>query len=163
MCKTTSKFDSPMMGTAYQWGAMSSCERKKVGAILAKDNRVLNVAYNGTISGADNLCEIDCPQCKGNPFDKVLQEGCERCQGAGIISNPNVVHAEKNLIAFCAKNGIPTDGCTVYVTLSPCIECSSLMKQAGIQKIVYDEVYRDTSGIEFCEQHGIEVVKFKEQ
>jgi len=143
-----------MMGTAYQWAKMSSCRRKKVGAVLAFDNRILNVAYNGTVSGKNNDCEIECPEC-GNDID----ENCNRCQGDGIISNPHVIHAEKNLIAFCAQNGIPTKGCTVYVTLSPCIECATLMKQAGIKTVIYDEQYRDISGIEFCKNMGIEVHK----
>jgi len=148
------KFHKPMMGTAYQWAEMSSCKRKKVGAVLAYNNRILNVAYNGTVSGENNDCELECPECSSN-----IQNDCSTCQGTGLISNPHVIHAEKNLIAFCAQNGIPTKDCTVYVTLSPCIECSTLMKQAGIKTVIYDEQYRDTSGIDFCSKMGLEVIK----
>lgn len=154
-----------MMETAYTWARMSSCKRKQVGAILEKDGRILNTGYNGTISGQDNKCEVDCAYCEGtgeepNYITGNGRESCSYCQGQGQVSNPNVVHAEKNLIAFCAKNGIPTDGCTVYVTLSPCTECASLMTQAGIVKVIYDEEYRDTSGIELLKSYDIEVTKY---
>lgn len=166
------KYDKVLMNTATVWAELSSCKRKKVGAALSKDNRILNVAYNGTISGQDNACEIECEYCSGSGRlefkncrdieNPISTETCTKCQGQGIISNPNVVHAEKNLIAFCAKNGIPTDGCTVYVTLSPCTECSQLMAQAGIKAVVYNEAYRDLAGVELCESVGMDVRKYKE-
>lgn len=157
-----SKFDKPMMGTAREWADLSSCERRKVGAVLAKGNRPLNTGYNGTISGTDNNCEKSCESCNGKGFTTHYDNDvtCEKCQGKGVITNQFVVHAEKNLIAFCAKEGIPTDGCTVYVTLMPCVECASLMVQAGIKKVIYDEDYRDDSGVQFLKGVGVEVEKF---
>lgn len=154
------KYAQPMMGTAHVWSQMSYCERRKVGAVLAKGGRALNTGYNGTISGQKNECEETCSLCKGEKYYQGVT--CTKCQGAGRITNNKVVHAEKNLIAFCAKRGIPTDGCTVYVTLSPCLECASLMKQAGIIHVIYDEQYRDTTGIEFLKEIGVKVTKFSD-
>ena len=157
---TETKYAKPMMGTAKVWSQMSYCERRKVGAVLAKGGRALNTGYNGTISGQKNECEEPCPLCaQAGIYEDTI---CPKCQGAKKITNNKVVHAEKNLIAFCAKRGIPTDGCTVYVTLSPCVDCASLMKQAGIVKVIYDEQYRDTTGIEFLQEIGVEVVKFSD-
>jgi len=157
------KFIKPMMDTAYVWAEMSSCIRKKVGAVLEKDGRILSVGYNGTISGTDNKCEKDCLDCNGSGTVSSYEERrCESCQGKGIISNPNVVHAEKNLIAFCAKNGIATEGCTVYVTYSPCTECAQLMKQSGIVKVIYDEAYRDLSGVELLNSVGVDCKPIKD-
>lgn len=154
------KYSKPMMGTAKVWAEMSYCQRRKVGAVLEKGGRALNTGYNGTISGQPNECEEPCMACN----ETGEQDGiiCIACNGMKHVTNKTVIHAEKNLIAFCAKRGIPTDGCTVYVTLSPCVECASLMKQAGIVRVIYDEQYRDTTGIEFLESIGVEVVQYKD-
>ena len=159
MVVSMEKYSKPMMGTAKVWAEMSYCQRRKVGAVLEKGGRALNTGYNGTISGQANECEEDCSHCDATGE----KEGniCPQCQGSKTVTTKTVIHAEKNLIAFCAKRGIPTDGCTVYVTLSPCVECASLMKQAGIVRVIYDEKYRDTSGIEFLEEIGVEVIQYK--
>jgi len=149
-----SKYDKSMMETAFIFAKHSSCTRKKVAAVLAKENRVLNTAYNGTVSGLSNDCELICENCSG--------KGCDVCQGLGKVSNPDVIHAEKNLIAFCAQYGISTKDTTVYITLSPCQECASLMAQAGVKKVFYSEKYRDVSGIEDCKRYGIEIEQLEQ-
>ena len=158
--RATLKYSKPMMGTAKVWAQMSYCDRRKVGAVLEKGGRALNTGYNGTISGQPNDCEEACALCDATgTLDDIT---CPKCQGHKRVTNKTVIHAEKNLIAFCAKRGIPTDGCTVYITLSPCVECASLMKQAGIVRVIYDEQYRDTSGIEFLKEIGVDVVKYSD-
>lgn len=125
-----------MMQTAQVWAEESYCKRNKVGAVLAKDDRVLVTGYNGTIRGHENDCED------------------------GDITKLTVVHAEQNVIAFAAKNGIPTEGCTMFVTLSPCDQCAKLLVQAGISEIVYMNEYRDKKGIEILRKSGVEVRQF---
>jgi dCMP deaminase len=109
----------------------SSCLKKQVGAILVKDKRIIAQGYNGLLPGDDHLLELD---------------------DQGIS---HTVHAEANVIAFCAKHGIPTDGATMYVTLSPCEKCAELIIQAGIIKVEFKEEYRNTTGIEILMKHHI--------
>ena len=144
------KFDNVMMETAKIWAEMSYCKRRKVGAVLSKDGRILATGYNGTIHGLDNMCEefepvekdeegsdvIVCPKCQGRgevviyfgPYGDV--DKCTTCNGSGKVrvldrTNEFTLHAEQNVLAFCAKNGIPVDGCTLYITDSPCKQCSN--------------------------------------
>jgi dCMP deaminase len=176
------------METAKIWANESYCKRMKVGAVLAKDGRILATGYNGTIHGAENICEcyekfesakeaeealktknsIKCPDCKGSGDISLrgtpYYEPCFKCDGAGILrhidkTNEFTVHAEQNVIAFCAKNGIPTKDTVLYITLSPCKNCAKLIIQAGIKEIVYSEDYRDSDGIDFLSQNGIKVTK----
>ena len=110
----------------------SKAVTKKVGAILVKDNRIISIGYNGTPCGFDNLCEE-------NGFTK-----------------KEVLHAESNCITKCAKSTESTDGAELYVTLSPCFECSKLIIQSGINKVYYKEKYRDTSGLELLKKANID-------
>lgn len=151
------------METAYNWANMSHATRLKVGAVLSRDNRPVNTGYNGTIAGQDNRCEDICEVCNGDGVVTLRisdKTSCSRCQGQGKVTSPKVLHAEKNLIAFCARKGIPTEGCTVYQTHSPCLECATLMAQSGIVKVVYDHLYRSTEGIDFLMSVGVEVEQF---
>lgn len=125
-----------MMRIAWIFAGQSYCKRRQVGAVLVKDNRILATGYNGTLSGRKNDCEED---------GVTLQE---------------VLHAEQNVIAFAAKNGIPMDGCTLYVTTNPCQDCAKLLVQAGIKEVVYQEVYRDVKGLELLADNGVKVVKY---
>jgi dCMP deaminase len=109
----------------------SSCLKKKVGAILVKDKRIIAQGYNGLLPGDDHLLELD-------------NEGVS-----------HTVHAEANVIAFCAKHGISTNGATMYVTLSPCEKCAELIIQAGIIKVEYKEIYRDQTGLYILKKHNI--------
>jgi dCMP deaminase len=131
------KYDKTLMNTAKIWSNESYCDRKKVGAVIAQDSRIISTGYNGTISGSENCCE-------------------DEVQGK-LISKNTVVHAEANAIMYAAKNGIKTDGCTLYVTMSPCVECAKMIIQSGIKRVVYSEQYRMTDGIDFLKEHNIDL------
>lgn len=106
----------------------SICKRNKVGAMIVKDGRPISVGYNGPVSGEEH-----CVSCKGESCDKS-------------------VHAEANAIAFAAKNGMSTEGCTIYITLAPCINCAKLIVQAGIVKVIYERDYRLEEGLKYLER-----------
>jgi dCMP deaminase len=152
-----------MLKTAMIWADESSCERAKVGCVIAKESRIISTGYNGTISGFDNCCEDACEVCGGSgevlsyeqQYDRC--ERCERCGGKGLTSKKTVIHAEANAILFASKNGICTEGGTAYVTLSPCIECSKMIIQSGIKRVVFSKHYRKDEGVEFLRDAGIEV------
>jgi len=130
------RYDVAMLRTAVTWALMSKCNRKKVGAVIASpDYRILAHGINGAPSGFENdVCEEN-----GKTLD-------------------HVIHAEMNAIIYAAKRGIAIDGCSIYLTLSPCKKCSASILQSGIKRVCYMEDYRD-SGIDFLKEHGVEVVK----
>lgn len=117
------------------WSENSYCRRRKVGALLVKDNMIISDGYNGTPSGFENVCEDE----EGRTF-------------------PYVLHAEANAITKIARSSNSSDGSTLYVTSSPCIECSKLIIQAGIKRVVFSEYYRICEGIELLQKVGIETV-----
>jgi dCMP deaminase len=119
---------------AHEWGKLSYCERKKVGAIIVKDRMIISDGYNGTPTGFENFCEDE--------------EGYTKWY---------VLHAEANAISKVASSTQSCKGGTLYITLSPCKECSKLIHQAGIVRVVFTKAYKDTSGIEFLKKAGIEV------
>lgn len=125
------------MDIAQITATMSYAERKKVGAVIAKDGRIISTGYNGMCKGSDNVCEVKTP--------------------SGLISSPEVVHAEANAILFAARNGQSTEGCTLYITMSPCIECAKMIIQCGIKEVYYDEDYRDSSGKELLIKNKITI------
>jgi len=120
------------MNIAKEVSRRSSCSRKHVGAALILDNRIISIGYNGVLPGR--------PKSEGLDSDGVS----------------HTVHAEANIIAFCARNGIATLDSILYVTLSPCDKCAELIKQAGIKKVVFSELYRDTRGIEILTENNVE-------
>ena len=128
------KYDSAYLRIAQEWGKLSYCERKQVGAIIVKDRMIISDGYNGTPSGFENCCEDD--------------------QG---MTKWYVLHAEANAILKVARSTQTCDGATLYITLSPCRECSKLIHQAGITRVVYQNGYRDTSGVDFLLKAGVEV------
>lgn len=134
-----SKFDKAYLRMAMEWAKLSYCNRKKVGALIVKDRMIISDGYNGTPSGFENSCEDEC----GNTHWYVL-------------------HAEANAILKLAASTQSAKGATLYLTLSPCRECSKLVLQAGIERLVYIQEYSDTSGIAFLKERGIEVVKIPE-
>lgn len=134
------KYDETMLATAKLFGELSYCVKAKVGAVIAKDGRILATGYNGTVSGHDNCCEIE--------IEVVLK------------TSPFTVHAEQNVISYCAKNGIATNGATMYITLSPCQLCAKLIVQAGIKRVVFLDLYKDTSGLKFLKDCNIEILKW---
>ena len=126
--------DKRYLKMAEIWAENSYCKRRKVGALIVKDKMIISDGYNGTPSGFENICEDDAGATK-----------------------PYVLHAEANAITKVAKSGNNCDGATLYVTTSPCMECSKLIIQAGIKKVVFKELYRITDGIELLNRAGIEI------
>jgi dCMP deaminase len=134
-----SDIDSAFMETAKVFAKLSYARRLKVGAVLVKDERIISIGRNGTPSGRDNNCEV-------------LSEG-------KLVTKREVLHAESNCISFAAKHGVSTDGCTIYITHSPCFECAKIIVQSGIKEVYYDVDYRDLSSVDFIRQCGIGVNK----
>ena len=116
------------------WAENSYCKRRQVGALVVKDKMIISDGYNGTPSGFENICE---------------DESC--------VTKPYVLHAEANAITKLARSGNNSEGSTLYVTASPCIECAKLIIQAGIRRVVYAEKYRLTDGIDLLTRAGVEV------
>jgi len=123
---------------ATEWAKLSHCTRKKVGALIVKNGMIISDGYNGTPTGFENSCEID----NGHNLTKWY-----------------VIHGEANAILKCAKHGHSCDGATLYQTHSPCKDCSKLILQSGIKRLVYREDYKDTSGLEFLSKAGVEIKK----
>lgn len=119
---------------ARVWAENSYCKRRRVGALVVKENMIISDGYNGTPSGFENICEDE-----------------------NGITKPYVLHAEANAITKLARSGNNSDGSTLYVTASPCIECAKLIIQAGIKRVVYGEKYRLTEGIDLLRRANIEV------
>ena len=129
------KYDKAYLRIAREWSLLSYCKRKQVGAIIVKDRMIISDGYNGTPSGFDNCCEDD--------------EGLTRW---------DVLHAEANAILKVARSTQSCEGATLYITLSPCKEYSKLIHQSGIKRVVYQNGYRDDSGIQFLIKAGVEVI-----
>lgn len=132
------KFDLAYLKMALEWAKLSYCERKKVGALIVKDRMIISDGYNGTPSGFENCCEDK----DGNTLWYVL-------------------HAEANAILKLATSTQSAKDATLYLTLSPCKDCSKLILQAGIKKLVYLDDYSDTEGIQFLKNHKIEILKIE--
>jgi dCMP deaminase len=163
------KFDDYFMKIAEETAKLSYCERKKVGAVLVKNNRTIANGLNGTIAGTENCCESKeymNPDI-GGWFDvDSIEEQYPHKDEKGrykLVTNDLTMHAEQNIITYCAKNGIPMDDTTIYITLSPCKTCAKLMASSGIKRVVYGEQYRDTEGVDFLKSLGIEVVHYNEK
>jgi len=155
-------FDDVYMEMAASWGSNSYSRRKKVGALIVKDNMIISDGYNGTPPGFDNNCEYEMCSGIGEKTDCTIYKknnSCEGCQNCVLVTRPYVLHAEANAITKLATSMNSSKGSTLYVTLSPCLECSKLIIQSGIKRVVYNEEYRETEGIELLRSAGIEVVK----
>ncbi|MBQ9201180.1 MAG: dCMP deaminase family protein [Bacteroidales bacterium] len=127
--------DQRYMRMAMIWAENSYCRRRQVGALMVKDHRIISDGYNGTPSGFENVCEDESNKTK-----------------------PYVLHAEANAITKIARSHNSSDGATIYVTASPCIECAKLIIQAGIRRVVFAETYHTDDGLKLLERAGIEVV-----
>ena len=121
---------------AHEWGMLSHCERKKVGAIIVKNGMIISDGFNGTPTGFDNHCEDE--------------EGYTKWY---------VLHAEANAILKVAKSTNSCEGATLYLTLSPCKDCAKLIHQSGIKRLVYIKEYKDSSGLKFLKQAGVELTQ----
>lgn len=128
------------MRMARTWAENSYCVRRKVGALLVSNQMIISDGYNGTPSGFEN-----------------------RCEDENNVSYPYVLHAEANAITKVARSNNSADGATLYVTASPCLECSKLIIQSGIKRVVYGERYRIMDGVDLLQKAGIEVVYLKEE
>jgi dCMP deaminase len=130
------QFDIRYIKMARVWATNSYCKRRQVGALIVKDRMIISDGYNGTPSGFENECEDE-----------------------NNRSKPYVLHAEANAITKVAKSNNSSEGATLYITASPCMDCAKLIIQAGIIRVVYADEYRIVDGIELLEKAGIEVVQ----
>lgn len=129
------QLDRRYLRMALIWAENSYCERRKVGAIIVRDSMIISDGFNGTPSGFENVCE-----------------------DASGVTKPYVLHAEANAITKVARSNNSSDGATLYVTASPCMECAKLIIQAGIKRMVYHEMYRLSDGIDLLRRAGVECV-----
>lgn len=128
------KYDKAYLRIAREWGELSHCKRKKVGALIVKDRMIISDGYNGTPTGFENFCEDESGYTKWY-----------------------VLHAEANAILKVASSTQSCQGATLYITMSPCKDCSKLIHQAGIKRLVYYIDYKDNSGLQFLEKAGVEL------
>ena len=128
------KYDSAYMRMALEWAKLSHCHRRQVGALIVKDRMIISDGYNGTPSGFENPCEDD--------------DGATKWY---------VLHAEANAILKTAASTQSCQGATLYITMSPCKDCSKLIYQSGIKRVVYLEAYKDNSGLQFLERAGLKI------
>lgn len=135
------KYHTLYLDISLRMSEMSYAKRLKVGAILVKDDNITSHGWNGMPRGLDNCCEHE------------VQENV-------LITKLEVLHAEQNVISKAARSGVSTKDSTLYITHSPCIECSKLIQQSGINRVVYLEDYRDSSGVDLLKRCDIEVIKF---
>ena len=133
------RYDRAYLKMALEWAKLSHCKRKQVGALLVKDSMIISDGYNGAPTGFDNCCEDE----NGETLWYVL-------------------HAEANAIMKVAKSTNNSEGATLYITLSPCKECSKLVLQAGIKRVVYYKGYKDDEGLKFLKKAGVEVEHIEE-
>ncbi len=138
MEKKQLKYDQAYMRMAFEWSKLSYCDRKKVGALIVKDRMIISDGFNGSPTGFENSCE-----------DK---EGNTKWY---------VLHAEANAILKVAASTQSCKDSTLYITLSPCKECSKLIHQSGIKRVVYANAYKDETGLEFLKKAGVELTHLK--
>ncbi len=129
------KYDVAYLKMAKEWAKLSYCKRRQVGALIVKGKMIISDGYNGTPTGFENICEDD------ENYTKWY-----------------VLHAEANAILKVASSTQSCKGATLYITMSPCKECSKLIHQSGIKRLVYANAYKDDSGLKFLEKAGIELV-----
>jgi len=133
--KKQRRYDQAYLKMASEWSKLSHCKRKQVGALIVKDKMIISDGYNGTPTGFDNCCEDEDGSTKWH-----------------------VLHAEANAILKVASSTQACQEATLYITLSPCKECSKLIHQSGIRRVVYANAYKDTSGIDFLKKANIEIL-----
>ncbi len=137
--KKQHKYDIAYLRMALEWAKLSHCKRKQVGALIIKDGMIISDGYNGTPTGYENDCEDD--------------EGTTKWY---------VLHAEANALMKLARSGNHSTGATLYITMSPCKECSKLIHQAGISRIVYINRYKEDAGLKFLEDCGLETMHIED-
>lgn len=135
------KFDSFYMNVAMDAANLSHAIRRKVGAVAVRDGNIIAFGYNGTPAGDDNCCE----------YTITINEE------SSLVTKDTVIHAEENLVLKLARSTISSDGCTVYTTTEPCIRCARMLHGVGIARLVYNQSYVTSDGIEFLAKKGIQV------
>lgn len=159
------KLDEVFLNIAKEIARLSYCVRSKVGAVLVKDGNIISFGYNGTPSGITNDCEmrayLDDSAAFMDPewIDITWPLKDEDGHRYKLLTKPNVIHAESNAILKAAKSGHAVEGSTLYLTLSPCLDCCKLVLQSGIKRVVYLKDYRNLDGVEFLNQF-IKVEKY---
>jgi len=147
------KYLDTYMKTAKLFAEHSSAVRKKVGAVVVKNDRIISIGYNGMPSGWDNNCEDE--------IGHVLDDNGYTVE-TRLKTKPEVLHAESNAIAKLAKSTESGDGASMFITCSPCIECAKMIFQSGIKEVFYGEEYRNNDGINFLNKCGITVRQLNE-
>ena len=137
--KKQTKYDIAYLRMAKEWSKLSYCKRRQVGALIVRDKMIISDGYNGTPTGFENNCEDE----DGNTKWYVL-------------------HAEANAILKVASSTQSCNGATLYITMSPCQQCSKLIHQAGITRLVYHQEYKDNSGVKFLEKAGVSITYIKD-
>lgn len=133
------RYDNAYLRMAREWAKLSYCQRRQVGALIVRDRMIISDGYNGTPSGFENVCEDEAGTTKWY-----------------------VLHAEANAILKIAGSTHSSQGATLYLTMSPCKDCSKLIHQAGIKRLVYMQRYKDDQGLVFLEKAGVEIVQITE-
>lgn len=143
-------WEETFIEAAELFAKRSSCVKRQVGAVLVKDKRILSTGYNGTPSGFVNCCDVFEGHNKVNFEDGIIRGYLKgKIVTHHEFAEKYEIHAEQNCLAFAAKNGVSTEGCTLYVTTAPCVHCAKLIVAAGIEKVVFKESYKTSTGVEF--------------
>lgn len=159
-------WDKTFIEIAEKFAEHSTCVKRKVGAVLVKDLRILSTGYNGTPSGFCNCNEVfkyrDEKTGKINLNTGVVYVNNFQLNARDFITHHDFaeryeIHAEQNCLSFAAKNGVSTDGCTLYVTTAPCVHCAKVIIASGIKEVVYKEIYKNDLGLELLKEVGVEV------
>lgn len=140
------ELDSTYIQMAHVWSRLSKARRNKVGCLIVKDGSIISDGYNGMPRGFNNNCEVE-----------VEEYSMLASQAYKLVTRPEVLHAESNAITKLAKSTQSSSGSTLYTTASPCIECSKLIIQSNILRVVYDELYKNDDGINLLKKAGIVV------
>lgn len=150
------KWISAYMDVAERFAQLSSAKRLHVGSVVVKDHRIISIGYNGTPAGWDNTCEVVIPESE----EVDIENRTVYTYPARTVTKPEVIHAEANAISKLARDGESGLGATLFCTHAPCIECAKLIYGAGITKVYYRDIYKNTLGIEFLEKCGIAIERY---
>tara|TARA_B100000676_G_C17794127_1_gene688645 strand:- start:136 stop:603 length:468 start_codon:yes stop_codon:yes gene_type:complete len=147
--------DLAYLDMASRWAELSKAVRKKVGCLIVKDGMIISDGYNGTPSGFDNVCETSIMP------DSIAPKDLNDHPANALITRPEVLHAESNAITKLAKSTQSSNGATMYITISPCMDCAKLIIQSGISRVVYGKFYKNDSGIKLLKQANIEIINYE--
>ena len=147
--------DRAYLDMAQRWGRLSKANRKKVGCLIVKDGAIISDGYNGTPRGFDNTCETTIMP------DSIAPKNLRDHPLNALMTKPEVLHAESNAITKLAKSTQSSVGATMYVTISPCIECAKLIIQSEISRVVYKDFYKNDEGIKLIKKATIEINKYE--